>query len=392
MRATGTTTRIGAAVVVWLATGAGVAHAIPADVTGAVPPSQTPPPTFPDPDCEQSYADDAPLGGAPLHFGIGPRLAGEAGAVQTTPTVPENKRLRDKRLLQLKGDGELAVRLNRLFQADGKAGIRSFQRMARHYGSLGFDVTLQVRYHPSPENNGDIGAWLDYVREVVRAFGPIEHVTALQITNEVDLKISPNTSDGAYENAVEALARGVPAAKREINRLGYEQLTVGFNYAYGSGPVFGDDAEFWRQVGAAGGKRLRRATDWVGVDSYPGTYVPSAYVNPGDALLEGVAATRECLMPLAGFGPRVPIHLDEFGYPTGPGRTEEDQVVAVKGFMRALHRYRGTYNIEDVFWFGLRDNNSAGPNFQSFFGLLRDDYSPKPAFGEYRRVIRRYGA
>ena len=96
-------------------------------------------------------------------------------------------------------------------------------------------------------------------------------------------------------------------------------------------------------------------------------------------------------MPLAGFGPRVPIHLDEFGYPTGPGRTEEDQVVAVKGFMRALHRYRGTYNIEDVFWFGLRDNNSAGPNFQSFFGLLRDDYSRKPAFGEYRRVIRRYG-
>ena len=191
-----------------------------------------------------------------------------------TATVPEDKRERDRRLLQLKGDGHLSVRLNRLFQEDGAAGIRQFKRMARHYSALGIDVTLQVRYHPAPEPNGDIGAWLDYVRQVVRAFGPIEHVTALQITNEADLKLSPNTSDGFYTNAVEALARGVPAAKREAQRLGYEQLTVGFNFAYGNG-LFGDDASFWREVGAAGGKRLRRATDWVGIDSYPGTFVPS---------------------------------------------------------------------------------------------------------------------
>ena len=115
--------------------------------------------------------------------------------------------------------------------ADGAAGIRQFKRMAKHYDSLGIDVTLQVRYHPTPEQNGDIGAWLDYVRKVVRSFGPIEHVTALQITNEVNLKISPNTSDGAYENAIEALARGVPTAKHEATKRDYDQLTVGFNYA-----------------------------------------------------------------------------------------------------------------------------------------------------------------
>ncbi len=70
----------------------------------------------------------------------------------------------------------MKVRLNRLFQADGRAGIRKFKRMARHYSRLGFNVELQVRYHPAPEQNGDIGAWLDYVRQVVRAFGPIKHV------------------------------------------------------------------------------------------------------------------------------------------------------------------------------------------------------------------------
>ena len=368
---------------------AGGAAAIPWDEQGIVPPEQTPPASAPDPYCEQSYADDRPRGGPPIVFGVGPRLAGEIGAAQSTPTVAEDKRLRDRRLLELKGDARIAVRLNRLFQADGRHGIREFRRMARHYGSLGLEVTVQVRYHPAPEQNGDIAAWLDYVRRVVRAFGPNRHVTALQITNEVNLDVSPNTSDGAYLNAVEALARGIPAAKREARRLGYDQLTTGFNYAWRFGP---GDADFWREVAAAGGERLHRATDWIGLDAYPGTFVPSTVANPGDALLEAVAQLRECYMPLAGFGPRVPIRVDELGYPTGPGRSDEAQAAALTGFMRALDRYRGTYGIEEAFWFGLRDNNSAGPNFQSYFGLLRDDYSRKPAFALYQRLIRRHGA
>ncbi len=364
------------------------APAIPWDKPGAIPPAQTPPPASPDPFCDESYADDPPAGGPRIEFGIGPRLAGEAGSGQTTPVVAEDKRKRDDALERLRGKRPMRVRLNRLFQADGKAGIERFERMARHYASLGFDVEIQVRYHPAPRRDGDIGAWLDYVRRVVRAFGPIKHVVSLQITNEVNISFSPNTSDGAYANAVEALARGVPAAKREAERDGFDQLTTGFNYAW----RFGDaDADFWRAVGVAGGKRLRRATDWVGVDAYPGTFVPPTMTNPGDALLEAVAQVRECYMPMAGLGRRTPIHLEELGYPTGPGRTEAAQAAALEAFVHTLHRYRGTYGITNANWFGLRDNNSAGPDFQSFFGLLRDDYSPKPAFGEYRRLIRKLG-
>lgn len=363
------------------------ALALPWDVLGLVPPSATPPADSPDPECLQSYADDEPRRGPRIRFGIGPRLAGEVGAAQVTPTVREEKRLRDRRLRELRGRGELSVRLNRLFQSDGRAGIREFERMATHYGALGIDVTVQVRYHPAPGQEGDIGAWLDYVRRVVRALGPNEHVTALQITNEVNIGFSPNTSDGHYEGAVEALARGVPAARREARRLGYDQLTTGFNYSW----RYGGDAAFWREVGAAGGRRLRRATDWVGLDAYPGTFVPPTVEDSGDALLEAVAQVRECMMPLAGFGPRVPLHLDELGYPTGPGRSEADQAAVLRDFVRTLHRFRGAYGIEEVFWFGLRDNNSAGPNPQSFFGLLRDDYSRKPAFGAYKRLIRELG-
>ena len=267
--------------------------------------------------------------------------------------------------------------------------------MAARFARLGLEVELQVRYHPRDRDDGDIAKWLRYVRSVVRAFGPNRAVTGLQITNEVNITYSKNTSDGFYKRAVEALVRGVIEAKRTSLRLGYRHQQIGFNYAFrSSGAALATDAAFWRAVGRRGGARLRRATDWVGLDIYPGTFTPGLLLpvpieDFGDSFLEGLAQVRECFMPKAGFTRSTPLRIEETGYPTGPGRPEATQLRATREFVRTAVAYRGTYGISDFRWFGLRDNNSEGPNFQSFFGLLRDDYSPKPAFGEYRRLIRR---
>lgn len=215
-----------------LLAGPALAGAIPWDVGGKVPPGKTPAPELPDPLCRQSYADDRPAPGPRIHFGIGPRLAGEIGSGQSTPLTPGNWRLRDRALKKLAGDQDFTVRLNRLFMSDGWRGIRRFRKMSRHYGRLGFGVELQVRYHPRPARNGDIKAWLEYLRKVVRAFGPIRSVRALQITNEVNLAVSPNTSDGAWKHLVRALVAGVKTAKRYSNRLGYGRLKIGFNFAW----------------------------------------------------------------------------------------------------------------------------------------------------------------
>lgn len=380
------------------AAGAPAASAIPWDKGGAVPPSRTPPPSRPDPTCLESYADDPPRGGPRVRFGIGPRLAGESGTGQTVPTVAEDPARRDAALLRLEGRRFFAVRLNRLFMADGAAGIRRFKALARRFARLGLEVELQVRYHPAPADDGDIARWLRYVRRVVREFGPIRRVTGLQITNEVNIAVSPNTSDGAYRRAVEALIEGVVAAKRESRRLGHDHQRIGFNYAWRFD--FADqanDARFWAALGSRGGRRLRAHTDWVGVDLYPGTWTPgiffpAAIVDFGDAWLEGIAQTRECFMRKAGFTRRTPLRIEETGYATGPGRSEADQATATAAFARAAHRYRGTYAIGDFRFFGLRDNNSDGPTFQQHFGLLRDDYTAKPAFGAYRRAVARFGA
>jgi len=89
----------------------------------------------------------------------------------------------------------------------------------------------------------------------------------------------------------------------------------------------------------------------------------------------------------AGLGSRVPIYVEENGYPTGPGRTESMQRSVLETMVSAFDDFRGTYNVSDYRWFDLRDADSSSPNFQQQFGLLHDDYSPKPAFAAYRALV-----
>ena len=93
-------------------------------------------------------------------------------------------------------------------------------------------------------------------------------------------------------------------------------------------------------------------------------------------------------MPIAGLGPGVPFHVEENGWPTGTGRSEAAQEQALRAMVGVVHQFRGTYNISDYRWFDLRDHNTSSANFQHHYGLLRDNYTPKPAFVAYRQLIR----
>jgi hypothetical protein len=79
------------------------------------------------------------------------------------------------------------LRLNRFFWSDGEAGMRRYLGLARRFARRGFLIELQVRYHPDAEQEGDLPAWREHVREVVRRFGRIGAVIALQIANEVNI-------------------------------------------------------------------------------------------------------------------------------------------------------------------------------------------------------------
>ena len=74
---------------------------------------------------------------------------------------------------------------------------------------------------------------------MVRRFGPNPLVAGLEVTNEGNITFSPDSSDGGYHGAREALVRGVIAAKDEARRLGHDQLRIGFNCRPPLGRVIG---------------------------------------------------------------------------------------------------------------------------------------------------------
>jgi hypothetical protein len=331
-------------------------------------------------------------GHGPLRFGIGPLVqAGQIGP-NPSPAVPEQPAVTHAALARLRKPGRpFVLRLNRFFWSDGEAAFRRYLGLARRFARRGYRLELQVRYHPSPGQEGDLAAWRSHVREVVRRFGRIRRVIALQIANEVNLTVSPDSSDGAYRRAREALVAGVIAAKREVRLLGFRRLEIGFNWFWRLDPE--SERGFWAALRRHGGARFARAVDWVGLDIYPGTVFP-VQLDPGgerDAIVSGLYSLR-CFARGVGIGRDVPIKVEENGWPTAPPlRGYAEQARKLERMVRAVHAFRGAFNVSDYRWFNLRDGSTESPLLFQHFGLLESDGERKPAFGVYRRLVRRLG-
>lgn len=328
----------------------------------------------------------------PIRFGITPLAAGSAGTGQLEPK-PADQRAAKQALKRLRpGHKQLVMRLNRMFWADGKRGIRRYARIVDRYAKAGFDSELQVRYHPPEGQEGNMAAWKRYVRSAARILGRRDSVVALSITNEANFPASPNTSDGSYEGVREAIVKGVLAADRELRRKDRRDVELGFSFAWRWTPD--SDRSFWEEIGERATPRFRRALDYVGLQIYPGLVFPPTPrpgVSAGDEVIEALTLLRRCYMPKAALGRRVDLWVSENGYATNLGRSEASQRTALASSLEAVHRYSGTLGISDYRYFNLRDNNSGGRDFFDAVGVLRDDYAPKPAFATLREGIRESG-
>ncbi|GAC1324141.1 MAG: hypothetical protein NVSMB25_21310 [Thermoleophilaceae bacterium] len=348
------------------------------------------------PGCPGATSADgiARLAGAPLRFGITPGVqTGQLGTGPAPPRTPEDPVRQTAALARLAPPGTpFVLRLHRFFWSDGEAGVQRFLELARRYTSQGMLVELQLRYHPNASQEGDIGAWVAFVRDIVDRFGPIPGVVAIQVTNEVNLAISPDSSDGAFRGGRDALVQGVIAAKDEARLHRFGGLAVGFNWAYRASPQ--DDESFWAYLRDSGGERFRSALDWVGLDAYPGSFFPPVEA-PGrerDGMVNALSSLR-CFAGSAGINGGVPIHVEENGFPTAPtpDRSYARQAQALESLVNAVNDFRGTYNVSDYRWFDLRDADTTSPSFQQQYGLMTDTYVEKPAFDLYRRLIAALG-
>ncbi len=340
-------------------------------------------------------ADPPPLSSPArrVSFGITPLAAGTAGGAQSQPKPADPAaELRELALLRPQRR-QLVMRLNRMFWSDGINGIRRYAAIVDRYARAGFDSELQVRYHPPEGAAGNMEAWRKYVEAAARILGKRPAVKALSITNEANFSASPNTSDGSYAGVREAIVAGTIAARRELDRIGRGDVELGFSFAWRYLP--NSDLAFWQQLGTMGNAEFRRAVDYVGLQVYPHLVWPPAPLpdrSAGDEVIEALTLLRNCFMPKAGLGPGVELWVSENGYATNLGRTEAGQDASLASTLESVHRYSGTLGVTDYRWFNLRDNNSLGPDLFDAVGVLRDDYSEKPAFGTLRGGIASFGA
>jgi hypothetical protein len=321
-----------------------------------------------------------------MRFGMYP--GGVAGQLGPTPAAPKPD-VPEKQLAALADlrppDGPFVVHLYRSYLSDENDAREETeaQQLVERYTSRGYLVEFVVRYRRDDAVEG----YVKFLRGLVDRFASNPRVVGLQVTNEVNFTVSPDSSDGGYSGARDALIQGVIAAKDEARTRGFGQLEVGFNWVYRLDPQTED--EFWGYLRDHGGPGFVASLDWIGLDAYPGTFFPPAATpdQMGPSMIDALDTLRSYSGD-AGIPCSVPIHIAENGYPTGAGRSYETQKAALETMVGTVAEHRSEYNVSDYRWFDLRDADTSSPNFQQHYGLTEDDYTPKPAYASWKRLIR----
>lgn len=227
--------------------------------------------------------------------------------------------------------------------------------------------------------DGDVADWVRVVRRTIEQVGP--SLSALQVAEEPNNPDPATGGDGASPNVIDAVVEGVLAARSEIATRGL-RLAVGVNAT----PSFHPADRFWPTLVERGGPAFVAALDYVGLDFFPDVFRPLPTPDFRSAV-EGVVGHFRNALTAAGIPATVPIRITENGWPTSPTRPPARQAEVLEAIIRAIDDLRGRLNVTHYEYFALRDAVSGTPDSLTEWGLLRADYSPKPAFETYRRLI-----
>lgn len=231
-------------------------------------------------------------------------------------------------------------------------------------------------------NENNMSNWTNFLRDIIHEYG--SSLAKLQVTEEPNNPNAVNGGDGGSRNVRRAIIEGIIAAKDEVRKSEY-QIQIGFNAV----PSFNPADDFWAEIASLSSSNpsFMEALDYVGLDFYPGVFRPlPPNMNLKDAVAGVLMHFRTVNLATGGIPPSVPIHITENGCPTSPTRSYELQATTIEEVIRTIYQKRTELNITHYEFHGLRDADSSKPDLQ--FGLLRDDYSPKPAFETFHKIIK----
>jgi hypothetical protein len=266
------------------------------------------------------------------------------------------------------------------YLGDGKTGNEAPENIVQ-YATASRKIDLVLCYRSLKYNPDD---WTATISEVIKKYG--DYLCSIQITEEPNLK-DAYAGDGRFENINEALYDGVVFAKRLILSLGYP-IKVGFNTVLSFNPA----DNFWSTIGSEDYKLFREAVDYVGLDFFPDVFRPLPREGFPDNLKNTVKLVlghfRNTLSNIGNIAPSIPIHITENGWPTGATRGYDKHVVVIETIVRALYEIKDELRIEQYELFSLRDTDTGNDNLFYQFGIVKDDYTPKPVFYKFRDLIQ----
>jgi hypothetical protein len=281
---------------------------------------------------------------------------------------------------ELQGDARyLGIRAYAGYHKKGGTGFTNPENPER-YLKPGRKLDLVLCFQSEDE---EMSGWLDFIGENIDQYAGM--IECLQITEEANVNLP--SLDGYYRNSRMALVEGVIAAKDCIIKKGLD-IKVGFNAT----PDFNSDKAFWKEIAALATPVFYNSLDYVGLDFFPDVFRQIVIDDNLDALRNGIHFLlnhfKNIDLAAAGISNQIPVHVTENGWPTGLGRAYEKQAIILNEIVRTIFACRAGFNIAKYELFDLRDADSDNDDLFYQFGIMRHDYTPKPAFEVYKLLIK----
>jgi hypothetical protein len=320
---------------------------------------------------QSTVTGESPAMSQPFRFGVYP-----GGGTGETPNAPNPDGNAVVRRIQDLASGQPMV--VHLYTAWSWFDATQLDAQIQHYAGAGFDVILTVKYSPPVGHDGDVAGFADFVRRVVDRYGAKPGITAFVIGNEANVPGVPNAADGAFARVDQAVTRGSVVARDAIAHAG-SSARVGINFGV-TGTA--SDAAFLGRLEEAGGRDFLDSIQFIGIDVYPGLWPSGTGQLYAETVVDLESARTSVNSIVAWQG--LPIEILEMG---APMVDESDQAYRLTQFVKAVLDSRDRLQIASLIWFDLWDANSQSTNQFNHYGLLRSDFSVKPAFLAYRNLI-----